>query len=264
MIRKIRQKAKTGYEIIRILKNWRSYFASHFGLINGRYFTYKLRNGLTIKGDAFNKNCMGAINEIWVNRIYNPKGFEIKAGDIVVDVGGHIGIFSLLASRFAKNGQIITVEPFPSTFRILQENIRKNKIKNVLLVNKAISNKKGVKDLFLEGESTVGVTFFKDALENDNLKKESVKTITLEELMKECGIDHIDFLKMDCEGAEYEILFSCSPTILNKIGKISMEYHNLDESNNVSHLKKFLEGNGFNVVLGAGKYSTLYAKRRSI
>ena len=69
---------------------------------------------------------------------------------------------------------------------------------------------------------------------------------------------------MDCEGAEYPILFNASSDILKRIQKISMECHNVDEKNNVDNLRSFLEKNGFSVKIKFGEkpnYSMLYAMR---
>ena len=73
-----------------------------------------------------------------------------------------------------------------------------------------------------------------------------VPTLNLQEIFKKNKLKKIDFLKMDCEGSEYEILYGLPKRYLKKIGKISFEYHNLDKSNkNFFKLKEFLEKNGF-------------------
>ena len=71
---------------------------------------------------------------------------------------------------------------------------------------------------------------------------------------------------MDCEGAEFGILFNCPKETLKKIKKISMEYHNKNDVNNGNALKKYLEDNGFNVTVkgnnsGHINYGMLYALR---
>lgn len=70
-------------------------------------------------------------------------------------------------------------------------------------------------------------------------------------------------MKLDCEGAEYEILFGCSDENLKKILKISMECHNIDTNRNADQLKKFLEKQGFKVTIKSDKHANamLYAVR---
>jgi FkbM family methyltransferase len=67
----------------------------------------------------------------------------------------------------------------------------------------------------------------------------SVMTITLEDIFKKENLNHCDFLKMDCEGSEYEILFNTKPEILRKISNIFLEYHS-GHSELVNFLTKFL------------------------
>ena len=69
-------------------------------------------------------------------------------------------------------------------------------------------------------------------------------------------INSIDFLKLDCEGAEYEILFKCPDKILNRIKIISMEYHEIDKKRNKKTLIRFLKSKGFKVISGDTKIQT--------
>ena len=94
-----------------------------------------------------------------------------------------------------------------------------------------------------------------------------VQTISLNDFIKKNKLKKIDFLKMDCEGAEYEILYNLPKNVLNSIKKISMEYHNINETYNVTNLVAFLEKNDFEVNAIINKRATsnlLYAKRKSI
>jgi len=91
-----------------------------------------------------------------------------------------------------------------------------------------------------------------------------VETITLDDFALENGIQRIDFLKMDCEGAEYDIFFNASKSVLGMIQKISMEYHDLDLSRNHEALQIFLRTHGFNVYIKSSetsKVGMLYACR---
>ena len=86
--------------------------------------------------------------------------------------------------------------------------------------------------------------------------------------MESNGLDRIDLLKMDCEGAEYEILYSCSSIHLGRISEIRMEYHDLDaDQQRVEALARWLEGNGFVVTRLRQTSETngnLWAQRRDL
>jgi len=106
-----------------------------------------------------------------------------------------------------------------------------------------------------------------------------VETIALKDFFDGNGISKVDFLKIDCEGAEYEILYNCPQDVLRKIGKISMEYHNLNrmlekrglkasapKEYNGEELGLFLEKSGFNVTIRPRnkKRGMIYAKRKEL
>ena len=93
---------------------------------------------------------------------------------------------------------------------------------------------------------------------------EEVETVSLANIFNSNKISKCNFLKIDCEGAEYDILFKTPKKILQRIDKISMEYHNLDKKRDNISLMNFLKNNGF-VIKGTKKFSNstgmIYAKR---
>ncbi|MDP2705794.1 MAG: FkbM family methyltransferase, partial [bacterium] len=91
--------------------------------------------------------------------------------------------------------------------------------------------------------------------------KITIDSIRLDDFLSDQKVDQIDFLKMNCEGAEYEILFTCPDQVISKIKKISMQYHPIDEKRNENTLRKFLEEKGFKVTTRQ-QGSMLYAERR--
>src|SRR3989338_5217622 len=95
----------TFFKLVKTLKNYPTYLKDYFGKIKNRYVFYKLRNGLTYKlrGGSTDRFIL---NEVWIYKSYNPRGFEIKPKDIVVDIGAHAGIFTILASYYTKNGKV--------------------------------------------------------------------------------------------------------------------------------------------------------------
>ncbi|MFX1534785.1 MAG: FkbM family methyltransferase, partial [Promethearchaeota archaeon] len=224
-----------------------------------------LKNGIQYKTRAKTHDKI-IINEIWVQKQYNPPGFEINKSDTVIDIGSHIGIFSIFASKYARNGKVYTYEPISENFQLLKENIALNNIKNIIPFNKAVAGEKGTKDIRIFEDNTGGHSLL---LKHKNQSKYrskilTIETISLKDIIEENNISEIDFLKMDCEGAEYEIFLNCPDYIFKRINKLSMEYHNIDKNHNVLLLKKLLESKGFTIKIKWGgrlPYSTLHAKR---
>lgn len=237
---------KNFINVIKTFDNWYSYLID-FWLKKKGLLKYNLRDGNIIfirsgSDDRF------IINEIYVHEVYNPPLFKIKPTDTVVDIGGHIGIFSLFASKRAKMGKIFCFEPNPNNFSLLQKHIEINNIKNILCYNLAVSNNVKVKEFYI-AKNRYFTGRHSLLPYNGPSDKILVKSTSLENIIKMNNIDRINFLKLDCEGAEFEILFNLKNDILNRIDRISMEFHNIDEKNNAINLKSFLQNNGFNVFI---------------
>jgi FkbM family methyltransferase len=75
----------------------------------------------------------------------------IKKGDTVIDVGANIGYYTLLFSKLVgKEGKIYAYEPLPENFKLLKKNIFINKYKNIVLINRALSNKEKNAKLYID------------------------------------------------------------------------------------------------------------------
>ena len=250
-------KIKTALKAIAILKNWPIYFANYFKLTKKQYIFFKLKNGIVFKIRS-KTNDRVIFNQIWLTKTYIPRGFEIKENDVILDVGAHIGLFSILAGALAKKGKVYSFEPSLDNFNLLKENVEINKARNIELINKAVAGNSGMRGFALSPDDPAGHAIPYD--ETDR-KKINVPTVSLDDFIRENNIKEIDFLKMDCEGAEYEIFFNCNQETLMKINKISMEYHDVDSERIVARIKEFLEKFGFGVFLQTVGDNMLYAKR---
>lgn len=207
-----------------LYKNWLNLVINRIKKINSNKII--LRNGYLLKASA-NSPLSIVVDETFILNRYTPKFIKIKKGDIVVDIGAHVGDFSIYASiQNAK--KIIAYEPDPISYNDLLSNIKNNSIKNIKPVNLAITNKKNSIN-FYTNKINGGNSIYKTKLLNKIIR---IKSIKLEDIFTQNKIDKIDFLKIDCEGSEGLIFKSTKSIIWNKINKISLEYHN-----NVSILK---------------------------
>jgi len=179
------------------------------------------------------------ITEIFGLNSYTPKGFKIKKKDIVIDIGSQRGFFTVYAAKQAKKGKVFSFEPYINNFNYLIKNINLNNLKNVIAYNLGVSGKKQKIKLYLRKDTICHSCIFKSG------KSIDINCISLKDIFDNNNLSKCNFLKIDCEGSEYNLLFNAPKEYLDKIQKISMEYHNLDENNNVVALKKFLEKNDF-------------------
>lgn len=112
----------------------------------------------------------------------------IREGDTVLDLGAHIGFFTVYAARRAR--KVIAVEPLPRNFLNLRRNVKLNRLENVVLVNKAIAGRSGYGHLTQE--------FLSSHLSSRGIP---CRTTTVDELLEELGVVP-DVVKIDIEGAE--------------------------------------------------------------
>lgn len=223
----------------------------------------ELREGTTLFVRT-GTNDFRAILDVWSNRIYNPPGFEINKRDIVVDIGAHIGIFSALASRSAILGRVYAFEPVLDNLEIQTMNISQNKLKNVVVSDWAVSGSKEDREMILSKDA-LAHSFYANLAGNSSDKVVTVRTISLQDVLEENHIDHMDFLKLNCEGSEYDILFSAPDSVLNRIQKMAIQYHDIDDRLNVKALRIFLESHGFAVKISPPPkgYRILYASKET-
>jgi len=190
------------------------------------------------------------------------KKAKIEPEDTVVDIGGHIGGFSIMAAKMANKGKVYVYEPMLSTFEFLKKNIEINGLKNVKASNEAVG--KEIKDSFIYMND---LNLAENSLYRETKNKQKIKVINLEKVFKDNGIRKCNVLKLDCEGAEYDILFS-SEKMLGKIDKIILEYHdpehfNLPEDYSIGRLVSYLKKNGFEVTFDKDRnyQGILYAEK---
>jgi len=163
-----------------------------------------------------------ALTHVWLIEEYKKENFEIKPNDVVIDVGAHIGLFTIYASQFCTNGKIYSFEPFVDNYELLLENITLNNLDNVKSFNQAISNSNEPIKLFLNDDES-GHSMF-----SQSSKSIIVDSISLQKFFDENQIKHCNFLKLDCEGAEYEIIKNLPFEYFQKIDKLVIEYHMAD------------------------------------
>ncbi|MGN6130528.1 MAG: FkbM family methyltransferase, partial [Nocardioidaceae bacterium] len=134
-------------------------------------------------------------------------------GDTVVDVGAHIGLYTLKAAQaVGPTGTVLAFEPSASNYRLLEKNVRENGYHNVQLAQVAVSNRAGTSSLLLSPVNTGDNCLTDDALD---LPSEKVATVTLDETL----IDRRpSVIKMDIQGAEPAALEGAKRTIASTDG----------------------------------------------
>jgi FkbM family methyltransferase len=125
-------------------------------------------------------------------------GALIRPGDTVLDVGAHVGFYTLLASRLVGDGCVIAFEPFPRNLQYLERHVRMNRLANVEIKRVALGDHTATGALFVGHEHSSGSLVPKD----QGLTAHSVLVVALDDWRASGQLPHVDVIKMDIEGAE--------------------------------------------------------------
>lgn len=154
---------------------------------------------------------------------YEKDNFEffkkhIKQGDIILDIGAHIGLFAIFFAKLSK-GKVYSFEPTPATLKWLKKTIDINHCNNIVtIVPKAISDKAGKAKFFVSPTSDISVANsligYEDGVMEVRDGSYEVDMISIDEFVKEKRIKP-NILKIDAEGVELQLLKGAADTFLN-------------------------------------------------
>src|SRR5437016_9780809 len=216
-------------------------------------------------------------NEIFVQQAYLRHGITIREGDSIVDVGANIGLFTVFASRLAKNLRIVACEPNPAAFACLEANAAAWGA-GVRCLPLGLSRESGSADLtWFEGLSLLSGFYADAATEREMVKRYVLnqqaaapdnerfvadvgdviedrlraRTVAaqlrkLSSVIAEEGIERIDLLKVNVEKSELDVLRGIDPDDWSKIRQAVIE---VDQHDHVDPITQLLERHGFDVMV---------------
>jgi FkbM family methyltransferase len=173
---------------------------------------------------------------------YFPEELKPK---VIFDIGGNIGITSIYLASVFPDATIYTFEPLKENFEILQKNA--SQFKNIKVFNVGLGAENGSFKVYLsdDNENYGGVSFYSEVEGNlsESFSECEVKNINV--VVDELGISTVDLIKIDTEGAEYDILTSLKYEFLKKTSWITGELH----GNRDFELLNYLTNIGFSISL---------------
>lgn len=223
----------------------RNFFEILLSKIGGTPTAAITRSGAVFKIGNWNSNLISLLE------VYGEKQYGDAFKGIVVDIGANIGAFSVFAAE--AGATVYAYEPEPKNYELLVENARGRKIKTFPF---AVGGERGERTLFLTGEYSGKNSFYPPS---PALKQVTVRCVSLEDILHEVG--SCDTLKIDCEGAEYEILYRLPQALFSRIGEIRLEWHAI-QGERVEDLILYLDHVGFEVARPHLFPSILYAVKK--
>ncbi len=188
----------------------------------------KLKGKKWIKGSSIN-GCWFGSYEYDKQLLFDK---YLKEGMTVYDIGSNVGFYTLLSSELVGNGgKVIAFEPFPQNLVYLKRHIELNNLKNVTVVEKAVSEKKG-EMFFMSGKNNSEGHL-------DRTGDIQVLTISLDDFV-DARNPSPDLIKMDIEGAEFDALLGAKNILSKRKPIIFLATHGQDiHKNCISYLLKF-------------------------
>lgn len=159
---------------------------------------------------------------------YETDNVFIRDGDVAIDVGSNIGLFTIFSSIKRNASMVYAFEPIKTIIELLDSNIRLNGISDkVKIINKGLGDTEGTFEMSISNENIASSSMVFDRDGNNN---ESVLITTLDSFIESESIQQINFIKVDIEGAERLFLEGAQGTLAKFQPKLSIcTYHLIDD-----------------------------------
>lgn len=152
---------------------------------------------------------------------YGLNRIDFTPGDVVIDIGAHIGMFAIYMALCFPQVVIHAFEPFPENFELLEQNLNRNGITSVRIHRQGVTGDGRFLEMVTNPQNSGGSTCYSRTL--DHRRCTGIPSTTLDQIFDSLDVDKCKFLKIDCEGSEYEILSSTHT--LSKVEYLSGEFH---------------------------------------
>jgi FkbM family methyltransferase len=162
---------------------------------------------------------------------------EVRSGDVIYDLGAHVGFYSLLASALTgPRGRVFSFEPLPINLAVLQQHLNLNGIKNCTVLDVAVSSSGGVANFAAGPTTTMG------RLTRESKDAINVRTVVLDDLVGRGELPLPNVIKCDIEGGEYDALEGAARILKRQRPKIFLATHGPDIHRRCC---SFLTGHGY-------------------
>lgn len=237
--------------IRKVYKDSKSYFhylihKSKFGFSNGTYFKLQKKqpddSAIQVKfhGKPLNITSsfwfLHSIQELFIDEVY--KFNTTNANPVILDCGANWGLSIIYFKTNHPSAKIIAFEPDENVYKLLKTNIQSFGLENVELNKKAVWKQEGT--LQFSSEGALGGRLTEDGEGKNTIE---VQTARLKDVIR--SYEKIDFLKMDIEGAEYEVVKDCVDE-LHRVERLFIEYHSKPgEPQQLAEILDFVNKAGF-------------------
>ncbi len=179
-------------------------------------------------------------------RLGGPKKemyYTIKKGDVIAEMGAFMGYYTMyLSEKVGTSGKIVAIEPIPDNIEFLEKNIKKNNLKNVTIIPKGVWKEKSKSTFFKKQDDHQSASL---VLNTENKNKFVVDVDSLDNILFNANVNHVDFMIIQLNGVEYEALEGLTK-IKPKNISIAARYNN-DNVKTSEKIKVLLEQRNYDV-----------------
>jgi FkbM family methyltransferase len=228
---------RTQRQILRIAEWWHG----HWPLSQGRFVFYRLYGKvydlgimkpvqitlptgirMELDGRDFVTQTL-LMTEIWEPEVTQWVTSSLKPGDVFVDVGAHVGYYTLLAGKLVgESGKVVAVEPNPATVTRLERDIALNPFQNIVVRKVACTDRETTLRFFQAPIDNTGTSSINKSNAHEG-NEISVPGVPLDKIIQDLGINRVDLVKIDVEGAEMMVLGGMTNIIASYHPKVSIE-----------------------------------------
>jgi FkbM family methyltransferase len=158
------------------------------------------------------------------NQLQRYVSKHVAGSSICLDIGANIGLTSVLMSHYNPNGRVYSFEPSPINLQHLRDNIQRNTSGNVEIISSAIGSADGFVNFQTPQAGANSTVIRGDA---SGLPYTKVPLITVDGWVAKKGVSAVDFIKIDVEGFEPEVLIGAAETITRLKPKLYMEFNSI-------------------------------------
>ncbi len=194
--------------------------------------------------------------------------FTPKEGDTVIDIGAHIGRYTITSSKQVGNtGKVVAIEADPDNFQLLKRNIALNNLTNVLPLNYAVFSTRTRMKLYEQSASAkYNSLMLARAAKTKNYVE--VNADTLDSILKLNEVNQVNWIKIDVEGAEFEVLKGSTKTLSTENVSLLIEIHNIADPRHYDNILDFLKYHNYEITFeqrydGSGESHVIFRKKNS-
>lgn len=200
------------------------------------------------------------VDEAWVENVYRIYESQFSEQGVFVDIGANIGCVSIFVDSFNWNRdldkkiKVYAIEPEPNNIELLKQNIANNPIKNITLIENAIWHENKTVSISNKGGNSSIINI-------NNEDNSQVQAITLDNLFSTYSIQEVDVMKIDIEGAEFDLIINTPAETLAKIKRLVLEFDKSFDGKFGKMIEKLAKQFGIEILGSPERGGYIYANR---